>query len=648
MGRLREPPYPKFFIDIEKKEKITNNFLLLSKNNKAPVQNAADLVCEHRFNLLGIEFGQNGERINWHKDFRTGFSWDRQRLYLDIHHAPYPGGFDIKVPWELSRCQHFVWLGQAYWLTDNEKYVVEFRHQVTDWIDNNPPPFGVNWACTMEVAIRAINWLWGYAFFRQSPLLDDEFLLLFYKSLLSHGRHIMNNLEWFDKLTNNHYLSNLVGLIYLGILVPEFEESHHWRTFGLNEIEKEMFKQVYPDGVCFEASTNYHRLSTELFLSATLLAEMNNHTFSQEYLQRLEQMIEVVRIIAQPDGTIPVIGDQDNGRVHRLKIWDRPEREWVDFRYLLAIGAAWRGNLSWAASTGDNWEEAAWMLPEQAHSIHHQGVNHRRDPDQVSTKLPVGGWYVLKNKKFHILVEIGPNGQNGLGGHAHNDSLSFNFYYSGQSWIQDPGTYTYTLDYNSRNLYRATKLHNTVSIGEVEQNFIDAKKLFLLKPNSVAEVVRWEETEEHSLLAGQIQYLNPPNLLHKRIFFLDNLRNVFIISDQVQGQPGQRQVVFHCPPGVDIFSKVEMTGVLQLENKNHESILIIPYHANKVTISTKPGLISPSYGIQRPCTTVIFQWDGDEPHILAIMNPQNDRKTILETVQKIKAIFHHWDQLTHK
>ena len=33
---------------------------------------------------------------------------------------------NVKVPWELSRCQHFTALGQAYWLTGDERYAREF------------------------------------------------------------------------------------------------------------------------------------------------------------------------------------------------------------------------------------------------------------------------------------------------------------------------------------------------------------------------------------------------------------------------------------------------------------------------------------------------------------------------------------------
>jgi hypothetical protein len=357
---IREEPL--FFLEPTCRHEFVDAMCEVCPEAESLIIAAADRVCDHVFDLLGSGPTHLGEQIDWHVDFKTGHRFDPDKYYADVRPAPYPGGYDIKVPWELSRCQHFAWLGQAYWFTEDEKYAQEFVDQILDWIEKNPPQFGVSWACTMDVAIRAVNWLWGYYFFKDSPSLDDDFLLAFFKSLLGHGRHIFSNLENQGDFTGNHYLSNLVGLIYLGILCPEFKEARRWREFGLRELEKEMFKQVYPDGVDFEASTSYHRLVTEMFLSAVILARLNGHEFSQPFMERLEKMVEFVMYITKPDGTVPLIGDNDNGRLHRLKVWDPPEREWVDFRYLLAIGTVLFEREDFALAAGDQWVEAICLL----------------------------------------------------------------------------------------------------------------------------------------------------------------------------------------------------------------------------------------------------------------------------------------------
>ena len=62
-----------------------------------------------------------------------------------------------------------------------------------------------------------------------------------------------------------------------------------------------MFRQVYPDGVDFEASVSYHRLVTELFLSGAPGPARWAYV-QPPFMQRLERMIEVVMALLDPTG----------------------------------------------------------------------------------------------------------------------------------------------------------------------------------------------------------------------------------------------------------------------------------------------------------------------------------------------------------
>src|SRR4029078_552846 len=105
----------------------------------------------------------------------------------------------------------------------------EFVLQVGDWIDSNPCHRGVNWSCTMDVGIRAVNWIWAFHFFRKSDNMDGPFTLKLVTSLYEHARFIRQNLEYQTvfvegarrRLNSNHYLSNLAGLLYIALLFPE-------------------------------------------------------------------------------------------------------------------------------------------------------------------------------------------------------------------------------------------------------------------------------------------------------------------------------------------------------------------------------------------------------------------------------------------
>ena len=186
----------------------------------------ADELVVHKFSLLGTKIS-TGKEIHWQKDYKSNYIWE-PIFYKDIDYRDYEKKYDIKVPWELSRFQHLVTLGQAYQFTSDEKYAKEFISQIQDWIDKNPIGYGVNWVCTMEVAIRAINWIRVYLLFAGSALLTDDFLVKFFRSLYMHGIHVRNNLEWNSGNTTNHYLADIVGLVFLGSFFSDTREGRKW------------------------------------------------------------------------------------------------------------------------------------------------------------------------------------------------------------------------------------------------------------------------------------------------------------------------------------------------------------------------------------------------------------------------------------
>ena len=608
LAHLAARKEPRFFLDSSRRHESVMAIRACCPDAEAFTVAAADQVCGHVFDLLGSGPTYLGERIDWHVDFKTGHRWDPRQYYADVRPASYPVGYDIKVPWELSRCQHFAWLGEAYWFTSDEKYAREFVAQVSDWIEQNPPQLGVNWACTMDVAIRAANWLWGYYFFKDSPSLTDEFRLTFFKSLLAHGRHIMNNLEWSETLTSNHYLSDIVGLVYLGILLPEFREAWRWREFGLQELEKEMFKQVYSDGVDFEASVSYHRLVAELFLSAVSLARLNGHTFSDTFMSRLEKMLEFVMDYIKPDGTVPLIGDADNGRLHRLNTWADSEREWIDHRYLLAIGAVLFERTDFAQAAGDQWEEAFWLLGEQAIVFKEQFDKKDLPPPRLASRaFPHGGIYVMRCDDSYMIIDAGPNGQNGYGGHAHNDTLSFELFTHGRSFLVDSGAYIYTGDPEWRNKFRSTSYHNTVVVDGAEINDIDPKQLFLLGTEDKPKVNRWKSLQEYDFLDAEHNGYErlPDPVIHRRQIYFNKQEGYWIIRDLLEGCAGHKvDLYYHFDAGIDLA--VDEDLAIRTTVSNGANLLLKPLNSEGLRVEIVEGWVSKSYGIKEEAKVVKF------------------------------------------
>ena len=127
----------------------------------------------------------------------------------------------------------------------------------------------------MEVALRAMNLLASFELFRQSRQLTGQSLSHLLALFDQHGTYIRGNLEFSYLATSNHYFSDVVGLLWLGIMLPELRDANEWREFGFREMLREMDKQILPDGADFESSTGYHRFVLELVLYSFLLCRLN-------------------------------------------------------------------------------------------------------------------------------------------------------------------------------------------------------------------------------------------------------------------------------------------------------------------------------------------------------------------------------------
>ncbi len=299
------------------------------------------------------------QAIDWQLDFKSGFRWRERTWYHSIRFAHYPG-VDVKVPWELGRMQHLPLLAlAANYARDGlagfqvtEEYGREIRNQILDFIATNPPGFGVNWSCPMDVGIRVANMLVARDLLLSSGFtFDFQTEAIFAASVRSHARHVAENLEWARHFRGNHYLANIVGLLFCAVYLPRGEESDLWLHFATLELLEEIDYQFHPDGSNFEASVCYHRLSAEIVLWGLALLDglaaekcialgcprvwpgrvPPRHSLSVVPFhaipgsersgpvppwcrERVAGMTAFTRAMTRPDGFVTQFGDNDSGR----------------------------------------------------------------------------------------------------------------------------------------------------------------------------------------------------------------------------------------------------------------------------------------------------------------------------------------------
>ena len=299
--------------------------------------------------------------IDWQLDFKSGYRWREDCWHRDIRIGK-PIGVDVKVPWELARCQHLPALALACHFAASghlgfravEDYARELRNQMLDFFASNPPGFGVNWACAMDVAIRAANLLVARDLALAAGIrYDVEFEAAFAAAMRAHGRHVVSNLEWAPRYRGNHYLANVAGLAFIAAWLPCDAEVDAWLAFGAQELIAEVDYQFHGDGSNFEASVCYHRLSAEIALwTAALLAALppqkkavlqspcrhrelprlhaealpfdvlpwgnSESPLPAVFWKRLACMADFTRAMTRPDGLIVQFGDNDSGRFMTL------------------------------------------------------------------------------------------------------------------------------------------------------------------------------------------------------------------------------------------------------------------------------------------------------------------------------------------
>lgn len=601
-----------FFVNPSQRDGWCHRFCEAYPEGRDAIIGDATRILRHEFDLLGSGPVQLGPTLPWHTDFKTGREWPVE-YWSDIEYAELDRPTDVKVPWELSRCQHFARLGQAYWLTDDDRFAREFVEETSDWIARNPYAYGVNWACAMDVALRAVSWIWGFYFMAEAPSCRSrEFQERFLPSLFLHGEFISTHLECGD-VNGNHYLCDAIGLVFAGCVFRSTEKGRRWLETGRDIVVAEIFNQVTPDGVDFEQSTAYHRLVLEGFSTAYHLLRLNRVDVPPDAWKRLELMHEYVLAYTKPDGRAPLIGDADNGRIQILGT--QPTN---DHRYLLSNAVAEFGGSRFKAGATRFWEESFWTFGPA-------GLDrYEAEPDQNaprrSVAFPAGGFFVMQSDAAHLIVDCGDVGLRGTGGHGHNDILSFELYLNGFNVVTDCGAYLYTASPEWRNRFRSTAFHNSVEVdGEEVNRFLGPNALWQLHHDAVPISPTLDRGDLVDRFVGGhrgYERLADPVIVTREIV-LDRSRPRVAVRDRLDGQAEHTMVWrFHLEPSI-----VAETCDMDVKLTSGERVvwLLADGARSNARLSLQSGWVSPGYGVKTSTSVVMWEAKAALPSVTSFL-----------------------------
>ncbi|MEO6528289.1 MAG: alginate lyase family protein, partial [Gemmatimonadaceae bacterium] len=504
----------------------------------------ADRSVDGVFDLLGHERVSFGSPIDWHLDPSSGMQAPRRHWSRISYLEPSVVG-DYKLLWEVNRHQHFVTLGQAYAYSRDARYAVAFVEQLVCWIDENPPRVGINWASSLEVSYRAISWVWALQLFAEAPELTDEVLAIALESLRRHATHIGRYLSTYYS-PNTHLTGEALGLLYLGTALPLFEDAPRWRTLGWNILREQLFRQVRADGTYFEQALYYHRYTTDIYQHALMLADANGWARDAAMWERTERLAEFLIHAVHPDGTVPLVGDDDGGRLMRLDALATR-----DARPTLATGAALFGRSDMRSIAGGAVEECLWLLGETGAAA--LASRPPVPPNGGSRAFVDGGFYVMRDgwdaTSTWALIDAGPHGSLNCG-HAHADALAIELSTGGHTVLSDSGTFSYTGE--ERAAFRATSTHNTVTVDGESSSVVGG--LFHWRHVARSTTAAWAATPSFDYWSGsQDGYarLADPAIHERRVLFVHG--RYLVVLDAIDAKAAHEWTAhWHVAAGLEV------------------------------------------------------------------------------------------------
>src|SRR5205085_962843 len=158
-----------------------------------------------------ISFGP-AQPLDWMRDYKSG-KGAPHIFYGEIDYSDAPQIGDIKYIWELNRCQFL-----APWALEHEMHsggdsggARAVCCAIQSWIRDNPRHLGVNWASSLELALRILAWGIALDLCADAPCVADARPHIA-RSVREQAEHIRHTLSLFSS-ANNHLVGELTGLL---------------------------------------------------------------------------------------------------------------------------------------------------------------------------------------------------------------------------------------------------------------------------------------------------------------------------------------------------------------------------------------------------------------------------------------------------
>ncbi len=434
----------------------------------------------------------------------------------DWEHHPPPGGAGRRWPMSLVYQYFQRALAQAWWLTDDERYVAKLVRTATDYVVYLPGKSDWMWLPDMQLAIHyqqvmpfILSW---------DELAPRDFCTIQY--FLSGP--CAESMEGVIGAPGNQLMCNGLGLLWIGVGMPEFEAAPRWRERGLREITDYYLNAgTYPDGSSTENSYGYVAGASLHVFQALKLTRGNGLAVPEGLSQAMVMRAEFLAFTSKPDGNY---------------VWTGDSRRGSGFPYVRRMAEIeQRDDLRFVATSGERGKAPAHISFWYSWA----GVGIMRS-----------SWAADTN---YLFFDVGPFGVV----HGHEGKLAVEVVAYGRSLVEDLGVHSYSKDPRDvawTEFFNGSSAHNTV--------IVDGKSQVrsLAGPKTTDEPLTnpWHSSTTCDYLAGEYEqgYGTPAGnsvVHHRSIAFVKARQSggpeYWIITDRFTGSGDHTyEQLFHLVP----------------------------------------------------------------------------------------------------
>ncbi|MFP5212262.1 MAG: alginate lyase family protein [Acidobacteriota bacterium] len=561
-------------------------------------------LLEGRYHWITETFDV-GINPDWHRDPTTGRNLPliqgRKYLFQKMYRMA-----NILFLRTLNRHYHFVHLAKGVRM--GKCGVETLRSQFLGWIDANPYLEGINWADSLDTAMRLLHWCLTLSYLPEDAL-DPELSLRIQNSVHQQATFIERHLSLFSS-ANNHLLGEYVGLLVAGLCFPQIPGGRRWLEIGKKGVEEQVLQQFTGEGVHRERSLCYHRLLVEHLLVLHQACRSIGNPFGEAVETVLRKGLDHVARCLNESGEVPFLGDFGQEAVTDMHYMAfKSTNSWISLIRLGKSLGLYNGPFpeAWLPEVDDR---TAWVAPSRRKA----STDPRTPLVRTSERLNETGLYFLRDgspfeQETSLVFRCGPMGYPDTCAHAHADQLSFVLSVCGKQILVDPGTYEYYLKGPEwRNYFRGTSAHNTLMIDGVDQAESGGSMMWLRKASG--RLIEWSPAPDETKVCGLHDGYSmlPDPVVHTRTIRMIPDKRRIEFQDRLDGVKEHRVDFFlHFHP--DVVVEETRKHCYRARREDREVTIYadpsLALQLRRADEHSPCGWYSPVFCVKLPCFTLM-------------------------------------------